>query len=108
MDEFNNRMTAQRHILSMANNSFQATEELCGLSENAISRWAEVNRIETSSEVVRLLRRAADLLLFLATNSQEQVTEEYEERMHEVATVTAALRIAFDDAMQRTREGAGG
>ena len=107
MDEFTNRMAAQRHILSIVNNSFRLTEELCGLSENAISRWAEVNRIETSSEVVRLLRRAADLLFFLATKSQEQVTEEYELRMHEVATVTAAIRLSYNTAIQRIREETG-
>jgi hypothetical protein len=107
MDEFTNRMTAQRHILAIINESFQATEELCGLSESAISRWVEVNRIEPFSEVVRLLRRAADLLFFLATKSQEQVTEEYEARIHEVALVTAALRLSDIYAMQRSREGAG-
>lgn len=103
MDEFSNRMTAQRHILGIVNGSFQGTEELCGLSENSISRWAEVNRIETTSEVVRLLRQAASLLFFLATKSQEQVTDEYEMRKHEVSTVTTALRLTCNNSMERSR-----
>lgn len=100
-------MTAQRHILAIVNGSFQPTEELCGLSAKAISRWVQVNQLDPNSEGVCLLRRAADLLFFLATKSQDQVTVEYESRMKEVATVTEALRLSYNNAMQRSSEDSG-
>lgn len=108
MDDFRNRMTAQRHILAIVNKSFRAQEELCGLSENAIARWAEVNRVRSRSHALTLLRKAADLLFFLATKSQEQVTDEYEMRMQEVATVTAALRLCCNDAAGELHDDTGG
>jgi hypothetical protein len=95
MDEFGNRMSAQRHILAIVNNMYKGVEELCGLSENAISRWTEVNRLQRNSEVVRLLRQSAELLFFLATKSQDQVTEEYETRMQDVAKAAVALETAL-------------
>ena len=107
MDEFRDRMAAQRHILTVVNTSFQSTEELCGLSAKAIARWVAVNHLDPNSEEVCLLRRAADLLFFLATKSQEQVTDEYQTRMQEVATITEALRLSYSNAMRRSRENTG-
>jgi hypothetical protein len=92
MDEFRSRMTAQREILAIVNGSSRSSEELCGLSAKAISRWVEANRVDPNSDRVRLVRRAADLLFFLATKSQEQVTDEYASRMEEVARVAEELR----------------
>jgi len=76
MNEFNNRIDAQRTILRSAN-AKERREELFGLSSKAIDRWVSVNQIEPSSNLVRLIRSAAAELFFLANKSQEQVTEEY-------------------------------
>jgi hypothetical protein len=102
MDEFRNRMSAQREILSIVNKFSWRSEKLCGLSENAIVRWSTANRLEAKSEVVVLVRKAARLLFFLATKSQEQVTDEYRARMCEVIRVIEELRLLFKNATQQT------
>jgi len=76
MSEFINRITAQRDILNILNQS-SWQEELFGLSSGAIDRWVTVNRLSISSEVVILVKLAAEKLFFLANKSQEQVTEDY-------------------------------
>ena len=77
MSEFNNRMKIQRRVLSEVNRGPGQNEELCGLSEVTLSRWARANGIRDDSEILGLLRAIAEKLSFLATKSQEQVTEEY-------------------------------
>jgi hypothetical protein len=72
MSEFINRITAQRDILNILNQS-SWQEELFGLSSGAIDRWVTVNRLSISSEVVILVKLAAEKLFFLANKSQEQV-----------------------------------
>lgn len=76
MNEFNNRIDAQREILKLVNSN-RRQEELYGLSSGAIDRWARVNDIDPSSELLRTVRESADKLFFLANKSQEQVTDEY-------------------------------
>lgn len=95
MDEFQNRMKAQREILNIVN-GYQLREELCGLSEQAISRWAIANELGANAKVVTLLRRAAELLSFLATKSQEQITDEYRARMEDVSLVIKKLRCSYN------------
>lgn len=76
MSEFINRITAQRDILNILN-QYSWQEELFGLSSGAIERWVTVNQLSISSEVVTLVKLAAEKLFFLANKSQEQVTEDY-------------------------------
>lgn len=76
MNEFNNRIDAQRVILKLVNRACWE-EELYGLSRGAIERWISINGINPEAELPRAVCESADKLFFLANKSQEQVTEEY-------------------------------
>lgn len=76
MNDFNNRIDAQRRILGLVN-SRRWNEELYGLSSGAIERWMHVNGIASSSALALAVCESADKLFFLANKSQEQVTDEY-------------------------------
>jgi len=91
MSEFNNRIAAQRDILLALNDS-DWQEELFGLSSGAIDRWITANRLEPTSDLVSLVRQAADKLFFLSNKSQEQITEDYKLLSHEVAALTEQIR----------------
>lgn len=93
MSEFNNRIAAQREILSHINRG-KWKEELFGLSSGAIDRWINVNRLEASSVLVELIRQAAEKLFFLSNKSQEQITEDYKSLTSEVAVLTAQIKQA--------------
>lgn len=92
MDEFNNRMEAQRRILRIVNGKSHWREELCGLSLSAIERWARVNKCEIDGELTMLLKEISKILLFLATKSQEQISEEYRTLSFDVQRLTDDLR----------------
>ena len=77
MDEFNNRMDAQRNVLKVINRQVDKKEELCGLSKKAIERWIVANQINSQSEVCQILYSISEKLFFLANKSQEQISEEY-------------------------------
>jgi len=77
MDEFNNRMDAQRKILEVVNQRDGNKEELCGLSKKAIERWIVANRLSPKDEISKILFKISEKLFFLAHKSQEQVSEEY-------------------------------
>lgn len=94
MDEFVGRMATQRHVLNFVNRKVASTEKLFGLSSNAIERWAVVNRLEPTSEIVRLLRQISSELFFMATRSQEPVSEEYELRRQRIVDSVSALENA--------------
>jgi len=96
MSEFNNRIAAQREILSGVNRG-KWQEELFGLSSGAIDRWINVNRLESSSVLVELIRQAADKLFFLSNKSQEQITEDYKHLSSEVSVLTAQIKQAVMD-----------
>jgi hypothetical protein len=91
MNEFNNRIAAQREILLAVNNS-RWNEELYGLSSGALDRWVLANRLDGSSRLVSLLLEAARKLFFLANKSQEQVTAEYQLRSNEMTELTKEIR----------------
>jgi hypothetical protein len=76
MNEFNNRIDAQRRILSLVN-SRPWREELYGLSVAAIERWIHANGLDPRSALPATIYASADKLFFLANKSQEQITEEY-------------------------------
>lgn len=94
MDEFNNRIDAQRKILEVVNGSRLQKEELFSLSAKAIERWISVNQIDPSSRLVELLLTASKKLFFLANKSQEQITEEY----RSVSSEISAIRRSIEEA----------
>jgi hypothetical protein len=77
MNEFNNRITAQRKALKIVNGSELFFEPLLSLTEKAIDRWSNNNRIDNRNQLVILLKSISESLFFLANKSQEQVTEDY-------------------------------
>lgn len=95
MSEFINRITAQRDILNILNQSCWQ-EELFGLSSGAIDRWVTVNRLSISSEVVVLVKLAAEKLFFLANKSQEQVTEDYLSLSNDVSHIMKKIDLAIN------------
>lgn len=90
MNEFKDRMAAQRQILEVVN-SKRRTEELFGLSSKAIERWGSANTIDGNSNLVALLKVASEKLFFLANKSQEQISEDYLTASREIAEVTSAI-----------------
>ena len=94
MDEFVGRMATQRHVLNVVNRKVSSAEKLFGLSSNAIERWAVANRLEPTSEIVRLLKRISSELFFMATRSQEPVSAEYELRHQQIMGSVSALENA--------------
>jgi hypothetical protein len=90
MREFNNRIDAQREILSLVN-GHGWKEELYGLSSGAIDRWSRVNGVDPSSALSRAIYESAGKLFFLANKSQEQVTDEYRLLSAEVYDLTKRI-----------------
>jgi hypothetical protein len=92
MSDFNNRISAQREILSLIN-SIAWHEELFGLSSGGIDRWIQSNnQLDINSILVSLIRDAAGKLFFLANKSQEQITEDYKLLCIEVSELTKAIK----------------
>jgi hypothetical protein len=75
--EFNNRIEAQRAILKVVNAHAWETEQLFSLSRKGIDRWVRANRLDANNRLVRLLLDASAGLFFLASKSQEQVSQKY-------------------------------
>lgn len=93
MSEFRNRMDSQREVLGIVNRSSNWKEELFGLSGSAISRWLHVNKLSNDSRVAVLLRQISEKLFFLATKSQEQVTEDYKALSKDFGILANDLKI---------------
>jgi hypothetical protein len=89
--ELNNRIAAQRAILQILNKQLWPQEDLFALSSKAIDRWVTVNRLDPTSQLVKLVRKAAGKLFFLANKSQEQISEEYRTASAEIAAISDAL-----------------
>lgn len=94
MDEFIGRMVTQRHVLNVVNKKVRVHERLFGLSASAIDRWAAVNQLGPSSELVTLLKKVSSELFFMATRSQEPVSTEYELRRQLVIDAVTSLENA--------------
>ena len=92
MNEFNNRIDAQREVLRLVNRRHQR-EQLFGLSSKAIDRWISANMIDSRSRLVELVKSAGAELFFLANKSQEQVTDEYRLRSRRVAVLSNEIDI---------------
>ncbi|MBJ2228815.1 hypothetical protein JFT67_07115 [Pseudomonas simiae] len=97
MREFNNRIDAQREVLTLVNR-LDWREELYGLSSGAIERWIRVNGIDSASELPQVIYESAEKLFFLANKSQEQITDEYRLLSAEIDDVTKRLAIMVDKA----------
>jgi hypothetical protein len=70
-------MDAQRNVLEIVNRQVGNKEELCGLSKKTIERWITANRLNPEGEICKILFKISEKLSFLATKSQEQISEEY-------------------------------
>lgn len=95
MNEFNNRIDAQREILNLVNRKLW-TEELYGLSAGAIERWIRSNNIDPTTELPRTIYESARKLFFLANKSQEQITDEYRLLSIEVSEITKHIAKMLD------------
>lgn len=91
MNDFTNRIAAQRNILSVINKC-NWNEKLFGLSSGAISRWANINNLNSESDLVKMTYHAASKLFFLANKSQEQITDEYKILSNEIADLTNKIK----------------
>jgi hypothetical protein len=90
MNEFNNRIDAQREALRIINTK-GFSEPLFGLSSGAIERWMKNNGISERVELIQDVRNVADKLFFLSNKSQEQITDEYKSLSEEVANLILKL-----------------
>ncbi|MGE8174997.1 hypothetical protein [Pseudomonas fluorescens] len=95
MNEFNNRIDAQRVILNLVNRG-RWKEELYGLSSGAIDRWVRANGIDPAADLPRAVCESADKLFFLANKSQEQVTDEYRHLSVQVLELTQRIAKILD------------
>jgi hypothetical protein len=93
MNEFNNRIAAQRQLIHKVNRKRWEKEELFGLSSKAIERWVFVNGIDPDSRLVELVRAASSKLFFLANKSQEQISDEYKMLSNEIAEISREIEI---------------
>jgi hypothetical protein len=96
MNEFQNRMAAQRQILQLVNGNKHQREELFGLSRKAVERWTRVNSIDPSGKLVTLIKAASGKLFFLANKSQEQISEDYQAASREIEELTRSIEVELN------------
>lgn len=102
--EFNNRMAAQRRLLRAVNRMDGWCEELAAVSVDAIERFARVNLLSPTDDVLQLLSIAGKRLQCLATKSQEQLTDEYANVVREVDDLQRRLEdVLANKAVNRSR-----
>ncbi|OYX26008.1 MAG: hypothetical protein B7Z06_06365 [Flavobacteriales bacterium 32-35-8] len=90
MNEFLNRIDAQRKVIKMINdNSFKFP--LVGLSTKSIDRWKRENEIKNDSSTLNLLIEISSKLFFLSNKSQEQITQDYKIKSNEVSELIDSL-----------------
>ncbi|AZZ78152.1 hypothetical protein CCX46_24410 [Pseudomonas sp. RU47] len=97
MNDFNNRIDAQRNILRLVNAHNWPAEELSGLSNKAINRWILANQIDTNSPLAELIGAAGLALFFLANKSQEQVTDEYKLHSQKITVLINKIAIEIEE-----------
>lgn len=109
MNDFNNRIDAQRQILGVVNAVHWPSEPLYGLSGKALARWILSNSLDSSAPLLALLRVAAADLFFLANRSQEQVTEQYQQRSTSLHKLIAKIsnEVSVVSESERRRLGTG-
>lgn len=86
---FNNRIDAQRQILNIVNTS-KWNEELFGLSIGAIDRWQKSNP-HVHESIIFILKEIGDVLFFLGTKSQEQITDDYKKMSLDIENLKLKL-----------------
>ena len=91
---FNNRINAQRKILNLVN-AKSWNEELFGLSSGAIERWQQSNP-QVDMNVINILKLLGEVLFFLGTKSQEQVTDDYRNLSLDVERLHNELTLALE------------
>ncbi|MDO6602109.1 hypothetical protein [Arenibacter palladensis] len=91
MSEFNNRIELQREVIKIVN-SAKFKYEITGLSKNAIERWLMDNRLDSESDLTKLLYTISSKLFFLANKSQEQITNSYKKISSEISSLVQNLR----------------
>jgi len=91
MSEFQNRIEAQRQVLAIVNTSGLRVE-LLGLSAKSLERWASANFVTKDDAIFGKLTEISGSLFFLATKSQEQITEDYSLLSHKVSALMNELR----------------
>ncbi|HEU0118120.1 MAG TPA: hypothetical protein VFR09_05755 [Alphaproteobacteria bacterium] len=91
MSEFVNRMTVQRRVLQIVNRKKWEKEALFGLSGKAIERWLTINLIDPKNRLAILVKEISSKLFFLASKSQEQVSEDYRLLSEDVSNITERL-----------------
>jgi len=84
-NEFSDRISAQRAILAVINEKSWPAEALFGLSNKAIERWVNTNRLGDNLKLVNQIRKVSEKLFFLANKSQE-VSDEYQLVRAEIMT----------------------
>ena len=94
--EFNDRIAAQRAILRVVNSRPWRCEQLFGLSSKAIDRWVSINRIEPSTQLVKLVKDTSAKLSFLANKSQEQISDDYRTVSGEIAALRQAIQVEIE------------
>lgn len=93
MHEFNNRVEAQRTVLSYINSIKWEVEELFGLSKSSINRWVLMNRLKLEDPLVQLVFEVSSNLFFLANKSQEQVDAAYAVKVRRVSDITDSILV---------------
>lgn len=95
MDEFNNRIVAQRSVLEIVNGQYSRCEQLSGLSKKAIERWLSANKIDSKGEVAVILFKISNNMISLGIKSQEQVTNDYQNTVSSIQALAAQLGTAL-------------
>ncbi|EJA2551604.1 hypothetical protein MWS75_003680 [Serratia marcescens] len=93
MNDFLNRMQAQREILKIVNDYKWDVEPLNSLTKKSIERWSAKNELSTGSKLVSILYNIADKVFFLANKSQEQITDDYKKLSQDVRSLTIEIKI---------------
>lgn len=92
MNEFLNRIDAQRTVLDAVNSYSWDNEPLFGLSKQSLERWVNSNKTQVPEELISLLFKVAEKLFFLANKSQEQITDEYKDLSRDVHKQTQKIK----------------
>lgn len=92
MDEFLNRITAQRKVINIVNKKTNNSFPLVGLSSKSLDRWKTENSIPEESELIKVLYLISSKLFFLGNKSQEQITKEYKLLSENVSNLIVHLQ----------------
>jgi hypothetical protein len=99
MSEFQNRIEAQRQVLAIVN-SVGFREQLLGLSAKSLERWAGANFVTKDDAILEKLTAISGSLFFLATKSQEQITEDYSLLSRKVSALMKELRALMSKGVE--------